>query len=238
MKDGSTKYPLPTPTQFDPLTIAALRGGWPSVFMTALFTLWNHGHIDFTGSGKKTVITTISELKSSNVIKQEIYRWLPTPRRDLAHNVLLRSRIEEHLKSIYNELENTHLMRNKDEFVRIWMIFGPLSFALASIGGTKLLLEVSQKGILTFLIFLVLYISLIFLLLLLEPWKTRAPTRLGDNYLKTLKIHYDWLKEETKTLETASKNDNFDFCVAIFGLASLTGTIRRELWYFLPPYSN
>ena len=52
--DGSGHYTLPEPARFDPITIAAFRGGWKSVIRATFFNLWNRGLIRIETNVVKT----------------------------------------------------------------------------------------------------------------------------------------------------------------------------------------
>ena len=113
--DTSLQYPLPGFNQFDPITIAALRGacwtkGTPktktgsvnTVIKTVVFNFWYKSLVDIQGEGMNAWLASIkSREKPSGPIENEVYQFLLTPRKyvDLLRNSYFRSQIKNHLES-------------------------------------------------------------------------------------------------------------------------------------------
>lgn len=216
--DGSTQYDLPELTKFDPITIAALRGGTNAVIRTALFSLWNNNLIDFRNEGEDTEIFTLySEYRAKlENIEEEIYRAVraPTKTSHIFSDNNLKLRIEAYLQPIFTEMENLHLARTKDDRERIWRIFMVLAPVIAVVGGAKLYLDISRSQPVVFLIMLIVG-SLIVLYASLSPYS--HPTALGKRYLKALKEHFGWLGEAIKETRAPQGIDPA-LAIAIFGI--------------------
>ncbi len=221
--DGSTQYPLPELTRFDPLTLAALRGGRNAVMRTAVFSLLERNLVQFQGKSRNVEIQGMpSDQKPRTGIEKEVYQFVQTPRRsrDLFLNADLRRRIEPHLAAIYRELEQLHLIRTGSD--RLWAWLGTLVMFLviAGVGGTKLILGLTRGRPVLFLVIL-LIVSFIFLFSVAKPWSLSS--RLGCRYLKKLGKQFGWLKETVKQRESSEGIDPA-FGVAIFGAGILAGS--------------
>ena len=105
--DGSNQFPTPDPTRFDPITIAALRGGWKSVIRTAIFSLWNRDLIrigmDATITQGKHIAQSVPE-QGENLegIEQDIYQFLQTRKgiRELFQDTHLENPIRKRIEPI------------------------------------------------------------------------------------------------------------------------------------------
>ncbi len=105
--DGSNQFPTPDPTRFDPITIAALRGGWKSVIRTAIFSLWNRDLIrigmDATITQGKHIAQSVPE-QGENLegIEQDIYQFLQTRKgiRELFQDTHLENQIRKRIEPI------------------------------------------------------------------------------------------------------------------------------------------
>lgn len=219
--DGSTQYPLPEPTRFDPIAIAALRGGTNSVIRTIIFSLWDRNLIKIRGNGKDAKITTLKHCKDTklDLVEKEIYHALQVTTKpgDLFHDTSLLLKIETYLRPIYEKLENQHIARTEKDRSRIWWIFGSFMLVIVSVGGTKLYLGLTYGRPVLFLIIL-LIISVIVLYAALSPKAT--PTTLGWQYLQSLEEHFGWLRESIKQTRTPEGIDPA-FALAVFGIGVL-----------------
>ena len=79
--DGSYNYQLPDLTRFDSIGIAQLRGGEKRLIMqTAMFQLYGHDLIFFSGEGKDADITILHQKGNSSqpsgAVEHEIYQSL------------------------------------------------------------------------------------------------------------------------------------------------------------------
>lgn len=219
--DGSTQHPLPEPTRFDPIAIAALRNGTNSVIRTVIFSLWNNKMIDFKGEGKDTTVESMQSHQEARLgtIEKEIYNFVKTPRKisDLFQDSDLKQNVEMHLRPIYEKLENSHLVRTELDRSRTWKAITLTAFVITGVGVTKLYFGIKYGHPVLFLIIL-LIISLIALYIALKPGA--IPSRLGRLYLKELEGHFGWLKEDTYN----PKGIDPAFAIAIFGIGALSAS--------------
>jgi len=186
--DGSTQYPLPELTRFDPVAIAALRGGTNSVIRTIIFSLWKRNLVEIRDDGKETEITTLKHWTDAKLepVEKEIYQALqvPTKAGDLFQDKNLLLNLEIYLGPIYEKLENLHLARTENERSRIWWIFGSFLLVIVGVGGTKLYLGLIYGHPVFFLIIL-LFVSVIVLYTVLDP--KAIPTASGGSTFKGLR---------------------------------------------------
>lgn len=221
--DGSTQYPLPEPTRFDPLTIAALRGGRNAVIRTAVFTLWNRKLVQFEGEGRNTYIEpTPSDQKPGGEIEAEIYQYVQPRRnsRDLFKDTRFRRRIDKHLEPIYRKLEQSHLVRTRAERHRASTGALVMLLIILIVGGSKLLLGLA-RGRPVFFLAILLIIAIIAFFMIVKPGA--RPSRLGRRYLKTVGKQFDWLKETFRRGESPEGIDPA-FGIAFFGTGVLAGS--------------
>ncbi len=228
--DGSTQYPLPELTRFDPLSVAALRGSWASVIRTAIFSLWNRKLVEIKITKhwwKRDEIKIIRMPKRKEVlspIEEEIYRLLLTPSEpsDLLQDTGFRERIQGHLEPINRQLKELHLVRSASDRFRAWIATLVMARVIGAVGGTKLYLGITRGRPVLFLIIL-LIVSLIVLFGVLKP--QAIFTKLGRHYLKELQEHFGWVKE---SLEAGSAPEGIDptLAIAIFGVGILAGASR------------
>lgn len=151
--DGSYKYQLPDLTRFDSIGIAQLRGGEKRLIMqTAMFQLYGHDLIFFSGEGKDADITILHQKGNSSqpsgAVEHEIYRSLQSGTEKKVSDICLDSglwdRITTHLDPVQSELEQLHLARTKSDSRRVRMITAVACLIILGVGGTKLFLGISR----------------------------------------------------------------------------------------------
>jgi len=221
--DGSTQYSLPDINYFDPITIAALRGGGASVIKAVVFSFWVQNLVDIKGEGKDTEIKSMgASQKSQGTIEKEIYQFLQTPRkpRDLFQDEGLRSLIEAYLEPVYQKLEHLHLTRTAADHTRAWTAAIVMAIVLVGLGGSKIYLGITHNHPVLFLVIL-LIVSLFILYAIVSP--NAIPTRLGRRYLKELEENFNWIKDSI-TAERIPDGINPALVVAIFGVGALSET--------------
>ncbi len=236
--DGSDQFPIPDPNRFDPIAIAALRGGWKSVIRTAIFSLWNRdliriGMDAIITQGKYVAQSVPEQGENLESIEQDIYQFLQTRKgiRELFQDTRLENQIRTRIEPILSELGQLHLLRSASDRFRAWRIalFIALLVAAAGItkpytlvtimGWDKFYIGTARGGSVILLIFLLIG-ALIVLFAALKPW---APlTRLGHRYCKTLEEHFGWVKESIK-INKAPEGIDPAFAIAVFGVGLLTG---------------
>ncbi len=216
--DGSTQYPLPELTRFDPIAIAALRGGTNSVIRTIIFSLWDRKMVEIRDDGKDAQISTLKHSTDAKLdpVEKEIYQALqaPTKAGDIFQDTNLLLKIETYLRPIYDKLENLHLARTENDRSRIWLIFGSFLLVIVGVGGTKLYLGLTYGRPVLFLIILII-VSVNVLYSALNP--KGIPTALGRQYLQRLEEHFGWLRESIKERRTQEGIDPA-FALAVFGI--------------------
>jgi len=230
--DGSTQYPLPKLTQFDPIAIAAFIGGRASVIRTAVFRLWHQNLVEIKSAKKsswrrkKTQIEGVpSPKRALSPIEEEIYQFLKEPQepRALLKDADLRSRIERHLEPAYSELERLHLTRTGTDRFRARMAPLFMGLVVCAVGGTKLYFGFIRGRPILFLLIL-LFISLA----VLCSKRVRKPsgnmTRLGRRYFKEIRELFGRVTK--KSAETGKLPEGIDaaISVAVFGTGALAGT--------------
>ena len=238
-RDGSTDYPLPDPDRFDPLSIAALRGGRNAVIRTAVFSLWKRGIVDIkkvevkesSRKGEDTEIVPLpSDQKPAGPIEREILQFLQpgflnVPKRpeDLFQETALGSKIEAELQPILRELEEAHLAPTETDVSRRWLAAVTVGTAIAVLGVTKIYLGM-RGGHPWGVLLVMLGVSLA---VLGGVVLGQRPTRLGRRYLKGLEGHFAWLKDSIQQgafpmgIEAALP-------IAIFGIGALSSGALDE----------
>ncbi|UCE34111.1 MAG: TIGR04222 domain-containing membrane protein [Deltaproteobacteria bacterium] len=230
--DGSTQYPLPKLTQFDPIAIAAFIGGRASVIRTAVFRLWHQNLVEIKsskkswGRRKKPQIESLpSPKRALSPIEEEIYQFLKEPQepKALLKDADLRSRIERHLEPTYSELERLHLTRTGTDRFRARMAPLFMGLVLCAVGGTKLYFGFIRGRPSLFLVILLL-VSLVFL----SSKRFRKPsgnmTRLGRRYFKEIRELFDGVNKESAKTGKLPEGIDAAISVAIFGTGALAGT--------------
>lgn len=229
--DGTTLYPLPKMTRFDPISLAAMKGGAKLVLETTLFSLQRRGVIDVKRSGKEISIEKTGSLDNlSDPVEAEIYNYkFPCKPREILQDANLKERIETRLAPVYQKMERLSLIRNQEGRKRMWSIMAGMIVVVGGIGGMKLRLGWENDRPVFFLIIL-LCGALFFLYKLLAP-KMPALTSQGFRYLKELEKHFEWLKLD---LGAKKKIEGIDpaMAVAIFGIEFLADSP------FFAPYAD
>lgn len=243
--DGSDQFPIPDPNRFDPITIAALRGGWKLVVRTAIFSLWNRdliriGMDAIITQGKYVAQSVPEQGENLEGIEQDIYQFLQTRKaiRHIFQDACLQSQIERKIEPVLGELKQLHLVRSASDRFRAWRIALFMAFLIAAAGITKPYTLVTIMGwdkfyigtargaSAIFLIFLLIGM-LIILFVALKPWATL--TRLGHRYHKTLEEHFGWVEESIKINKSPEGIDPA-FAIAVFGIGFLTGNTLYGLF--------
>jgi uncharacterized protein (TIGR04222 family) len=224
--DGTARLELPRLTEFNPIVIGYLRGGWKSVTLTAMFSLWNKRllHITSTSSFLSGDEITVEGVPGSKTplskTEQAVYDFLRTPRSpgSVSKDPTLRDEIKVHLAPYNFELERSRLIKNIADRYRSWTATLVMLLVLVAVGGTKLYLGITHNRPSQNLAFL-LQFSVAGLFYAVKPWAN--PTRLGKRYLETLKEKFDWMKG--KIAASPSEGIDLVFCFAIFGISAIGG---------------
>lgn len=204
--DSFASNPLPEPAHFDPVAIAALRGGWRAVVETALFDLWKKKLIDikegisqdfYLGTNIETQIFEVQSAQKNNKtltpIEKEIYQFLQSSKKteDLFHDIDLKIKIEGYLAPVYSELKQLGLIRTEEDMTRAMWIATITAIIMAIVGGAKLYLGITRGRPVIFLI-LLLGASIFALFTTIKP--TATLTRRGRRYLGTIEKQFDMAK--------------------------------------------
>jgi len=243
--DGTSQYPLPELTRFDPFAIAALRGGSAAVIRAAVFSLWSQKLVEISVSEssltRKRVEVTSRGHKLRGVlspIEFEIHRFLQRSRepRDLFKEASLKGRIEAHLESVYREFEETHLVPTGRQKAHAWLAVIMIASVIVVVGGTKLHLGLTSNKPALFLC--ILFVGSLFsLAAIVDYWRWTTITQLGRSYLKALEEHYDWLKEPADLDENPEGIDP-TLSIAVFGISALGGAAMYEAFRAAFPLSK
>lgn len=226
-EDGTTQYPLPEPTHFDPVSIALLRKGWSSVIKTVIFSLWQRKLVNIEGEGSSMMIVSLSsDLTLTNRLEREIYEfiWEPREPRELFTNYGLHNRLEVILQPYLVELQSQCLARTDVERSRVWTAFSIMAIAIGVLGGMKLLMGIDQ-GKPVFFLFVLVAISLWALFVVVKP--KAIATKLGRHYLKALEDHFAWLKESVRQNDIPEGIDPA-YATAIYSIGILEGTSHNS----------
>ena len=193
--DSSSGFREPAPTKFDAISIACLIG-LPHVIRTVIFGLWSRNMVRFEGDDKNpTLIATVGTEQGRNRIEKRLLEFLKQSHNPLVlfSNPNLRKELNEDLEPNRQALVRAHLLLAPEEKKRLvktaWMTFFILLAAMLA----KLIWGVSRSKPVGFLI-LEFVAGLTLMLVVLRPWK--IATRLGKRYLKTLKKHFEWVRQE------------------------------------------
>ena len=236
--DGSDQFPIPDPSRFDPIAIAALRGGWKSVIRTTIFGLWKRDLVrigmDATITQGKYVAQSVPE-KGENLegIEKDIYQFLQTRKgiRELFQDTRLENQIRARIEPILSELGQLHLLRSASGRERAWRITSLMALLITAVGITKPYILITIVGSDKFYLGTARGTSVIFLIFLLigmlivlfVALKPLAPlTRLGHRYRKTLEKHFGWVEESIR-INKAPEGIDPAFAIAVFGTGFLTG---------------
>jgi uncharacterized protein (TIGR04222 family) len=223
-RDTTTRYRIPEPTDLNAMEIAALRGGKNAAIRTALFALWNREMLRFEGEAKSTRIRSIpSQQPRENEIEEAVYQFAQFPRHpdNLFSDPLLNAHVRDHLKPVNEKLGRMRLLRTKEDQKKTWQAFWAAFLAIAALGGTKFFLGLQRGKPVGFLIAL-LVVSFIALMVILKPTRGTRPTKLGRRYLKSLRKHFNWLKDSITQGQTG-EGMHLDMGIAVFGTGMLAG---------------
>ena len=223
--DGSMKYPMPELTYFDPLSIAALRGGKEAVIRTALFSLWSRKLVEIKEVKSPTKGYLIKSIPARKVymypIEYEIYKFTEMPKKysEILSHPRLSLRLYGLLGDIDRELEAHHLTRSTKYNLKVVGVTIAMLSILLIIGGSKLYLGITREKPVGCLIMLLL-VTLIGLPIGFMLHKRQ--TKLGSQYLSELEDHFKWLETRIKLKQVPEGVDPAYF-IAIYGLESLFG---------------
>ncbi len=217
VSDSSVKNALPTPDQFDYLSIAALNGSSKSVFLVALFSLWQRGLLSITGKADSTRVQsthTHSEYERPKAgLEETIYFSVQNSTK--AKEVLALD-VSKYLQPIYQGLEDSHLLQTAQQKLIPWLVMAITLLILDGAALAKIYLSLTNKQ--NFLLTIAaLVIATVATFFFYNP--TRRVTRLGQNYLTSLSEHYTPLAKEIKDKKTQSADHVY--AVAVFGVSVL-----------------
>lgn len=240
-RDGSIGYPMPELTNFDPVSIAALRGGWTAAVKTAVFHLWIRKMIKIEGTEEETRISMVgTDHILTDTVEREVadaLRWPQKPR-DIFNDRGFRDRIEDHLRPRLEELKSAHLTRTPGECTRAALVTLAGVGLIGSVGGIKILLGMERDRPVILLVILVL-IALVVFLAGVNPMS--KVSRLGRRYLKALKKQFRWVGEALRERRVPNGLDS-SIAMAVFGVGMLSvgtnfgaGTTYAEFSAAFPP---
>lgn len=226
--DGTNRYPFPELKTFDPLAIALLRGGVGEVVKTALFNLWCNGLVSIRGVGRSRakIVSTFSDRHTpQDGVESSIYQFTKNPSTPLSltKEPFDLERIEKHLETTYQQLEDNHLIRTGGQVISIWVITLILLAIIGGIGGARLYSIVNQQNVIEYYVIAVLVLSVLATFFILKPWE--IPTQLGKRYLVHLKQECGWFKTALKSQGEMQKQSTSPvYAVALFGVDVLVDT--------------
>ncbi|MCX7924025.1 MAG: TIGR04222 domain-containing membrane protein [Clostridia bacterium] len=228
--DGSTRYPLPSPTQLDSISVAALKGGPRHVIQTVTFSLWSRKFISIEGNGNSAMVqSTTMDDSSLTAIEKEILDYVRQPKKvSELSNIRFVAKIKSLLEPVYMQLTELRLIKTPDDEKRTSLARRVILAILMSIGGFKLLLGITRDKPVLFLVIAMVF-SFVATLLVISG-RSDNLTVLGRNYLKSLSDHFRWLKKPQNSSSTYYDIDPA-FSFSLFGLAVLSDDI-------FSPYRN
>jgi uncharacterized protein (TIGR04222 family) len=228
-KDGTQNKPLPSLTQLDTITIAALRGGWTQVLRTIIFSIYEKKMIDIKETkrwgGFFGTTIEIKSIKSTKVpstsLEQEIHEYLfvASDPKALFQDTVLKEKIERHIAPSIRELQTSKIMKTDEDIKRTRTIAFVSIALLLLFGGTKLILGFSRGKPISFLV-LLLIVSIHNLLKIMSL--SNPATTLGKLYLKKMEQKFKWIKGSLTDKKSVEGIDPA-FAVALFG-ASVLGS--------------
>jgi uncharacterized protein (TIGR04222 family) len=228
--DGSMKYPTPEPTYFDPLSIAALRGGKDAVLRTAIFSLWSRKLVEIKEVKTPTKGYLIKSVPSRKVymypIEYEIYKFTKMSKKysEIRDDPRLTLRLYGPLGDIDRELEEHHLKRSSKHNIKTAGITIIMLSILLIIGGSKLYLGITRDKpvgcLITLLLVALIGLPIGFML-------RKRQTKLGTQYLRELEDHFSWLGNRIRVNQVPEGVDPA-YYIAIYGLENLFGTTFLE----------
>lgn len=223
-RDGTEEYPLPDARALDFIEIASMRGGRSAAIQAAIFDLWQRNLLAFPDGSKKEIVSVESPEKPSPSIQAVIYSFFKDRRRvsDLFTNKETLESIDVYLGSAYHKLEIMRLMLNKNERLRIMVVFCIVSFLIFGTGLTKLYFGLKYGRPVAFLVIL-LFLSFLGIMTAFKPFKKRRASRLGIKYLDFLLHHFSWLKQAVSKGDDIPSFNPALFGVAIFGVTFIAG---------------
>jgi len=227
--ERSLDYLLPTYKRFDPVAVAALRGGWKSVVQLAVYFLWRYHLVDIipTETGYEIVYHPGKKHKNTNhsgnhappfgAIGEEIVRFLQTPRKTMELNLNLnfRNTIEKLLQPVYVELEKEHLKRTGKDRLRIRSALLVHTLVTGVIGGIKLYFEIDRNRSIVALT-AILFFSFLLSTILLNPMA--RPTRLGFRFIRVLENYFTGKLDVIKKARDPEGDMNSPMAIAVYGI--------------------
>jgi uncharacterized protein (TIGR04222 family) len=219
--DGSEERSLPDYAQYDPISIALLRGGVNEVIRTAVFLLVEKKRIEISTSLGKPILKAAAGASQGlgrveSDVLGAVQQGIEKPSK-LFRSLDLQEKLEEQLAPITSGFERARLLKTAQERGQTWMKKLSLIALVLSLGAAKMHLGVIHDrpvGLLA--------MELLLAIILLPVLLTASPlTTLGQRYMEGLERHFGWMEEE---LSRGKQPKGIDpaMAVAIFGVSVIS----------------
>lgn len=227
--ERSLEFTFPAPTRYDPVSVAALRGGWKSAVQLVVYFLWRYNLVSLEQKSNYYMIASTPGNQTKRPIPEEnhpskfgaageaVLSFLQKkrPALDLHRDREFRRKIKDLLGPVYSELEQNHLKRTPADRLRVWLAVAFNYLVIFSIGGLKLYFEIKMGHSVVFLAVILLFaVQLPFNLL--NP--TALPTRLGFRFLRKLEKHYSEKLDVIKKARNPEDDLNPPMAIAVYGI--------------------
>jgi len=220
--DGTGDRPMPDFAQYDPISIALLKGGINEVIRTAVFMLVEKKLVEVKTPPDKPVLKAVAGIHAEMLpVEREIHNALQKgieKPSDLFNSDDLIGRLEAQLKTVSDGLKRAQVLRNDEQKQQAarkkWIVV----ILVLVFGCTKLFLGIAYGRPIIFLaIELVVAAVLLLVLIKISPLST-----MGRQFLIGLKRHFTWIKDELAQGKEPAGIDPA-VAVALFGVGALVG---------------
>jgi len=220
--DGTGERSMPDLEQYDPISVALLKGGLNEVIRTAVFLLVEKKLVEVKTPPDKPVLKAVSGKHAEmHPVEREVHNALQKgieKPSDLFKSEDLRSRLETQLKTNRDGFERAQMLRTAEQKQQAGRKKWVVVFLLLAFGCIKLFLGIAYGRPVMFLaIELVVAVVLLLVLIKISPLST-----LGTRYVIVLKRHFTWIKDEMAQGKEPTGIDPA-MAVALFGVGALVG---------------
>ena len=215
-----------TPLSPDPYEIACLRGGANEVFRLALFSLFQRGYLQISGTGATQEIGASAAcpgLSSLSALEQTVFAEFAAPQK-AAH--LFQSpaagRIAALCQGYERRLRQDGLLETEQTLAARRQAGWSGFLVIVGLGGYKLFAALAQGHSNVGFLIIMGILALVFLALISMP---RRLSRIGRIYLQRLQTAFSRLQAQAPYLQAApGAEDAYLLTMGVFGVAALAGT--------------
>ena len=221
---------IPEPTQFSPLALAYLNDGIRGVINLGLIDLWKKDLIDIDFSSTVNLPVYLKPIGKTELTDFEKFFYKLVDKYQYARLLFMQGswgEIEEFVKPEIEKLKKAGLLNDKN--VAMDKVVLTTEVILFLIAGTKLILGISHKKPVMFLLILMGLTHYFFYKLFHQ---TPRLTPLGKKLLEKAEQRFEWLTQSKQAMPLVT-DDNLLFGVAVFGLLPFveTGLLDQNATY-------